>query len=105
MSVAVVVAVSAVVPVVAVAVGKPIINMAATTATVVNGGNHIGRWSDCTGQRPGSLLRTYDRCQTPSEWAWSGAQDGNASTTTVQGRTSLASTSAVGLQHWSTKFA
>ena len=51
-SVAVVVAVAAVVPVVAAAVGKRIINMATTTATVINGGSELGRWSDCTGQRP-----------------------------------------------------
>ena len=68
MSVAVVVAVAAVVKLVASVVGKPIISMVAAMTRFVNGWDHFGRRSDCTGQRPGSLLRTYVGCQTPSEW-------------------------------------
>ena len=59
MTVSVVVAVAAVVPVVASVVGKPIINMVAAMATIIYGWNHFGRWSDCTGQRARSLLRAY----------------------------------------------
>ena len=52
------------------------INVAAAMATVINGGNHLGRWGDCTGQRPGSLLRTDVGCQAPSEWTHPSAHEG-----------------------------
>ena len=55
--------------------GGATINMATAIATMINGGNHLGRWSDCTVQRPGSLISTGCRCQTPSVWTCPSAQD------------------------------
>ena len=62
LSVSVMVAVAALVPVVAT-------NMAAAMVTVINGGNYLGRRGDCAVQHPGSLISTRGRpmaCTQPS---------------------------------------
>ena len=44
-------------PVVVAVVGEAI-NTAAAMGTVINDGNHLGRWSDCAVQRRGYLRST-----------------------------------------------